>query len=197
VPVVPSCAPNTGNVVVGLRVTPPSGWGSVRTYFRRDGTKEFYFLEMRSSDAGYWAVLPKSSCGKSRIEIYFAVTDEAGRIEATRIQNIPVENDCKVPTLSRPELRFAQSLVIGETAASQHNQRVVGFCCDGIISSLDVNGGLALHDECRRAMMAQVPCCCGCVAPFPWVPLAVLGGAGAGAAIITHDVTPPLSEPRP
>jgi hypothetical protein len=185
----PSCIQKGENSVVTATVTPPTGWSSVRVYFRRIGTQDFYYLEMRSAgDGQYWAVLPKPEDIPAGVEARVAVKDADGRETTGPVQSIIVTPECKT-FLSPDQWRYSQNLVVGETATSQQGKRVLEFLCDGIISRIDAAGQLRQDNECRKAVIAAAAG--GSTGKF-LVPLGIglVVGGGAVAVIKNHEKEP-------
>lgn len=154
-PILPSCVPKRANSVVSLITHPEGTWSSVRTYFRKTGTIDFYFVEMRNAGRGsFWAVLPRPEDATAAVDVIFAVVDAEGRELRTPQVTIPVTSPCST-TLTAEQARFAQNLVVGETAKNQAGRSVVGFLCEGIISRIDVVGRLRPDDACRSALIGD------------------------------------------
>lgn len=189
---VPNCAPARGNSVIDLSTRPERGWSSVRTYFRKAGSPDFYYVEMRSAGWGkYWAALPRPEETTTTVEVQMAVRDAEGKESRTPIQGVPVTTSCSL-SLSPEEYGFAQNLVVGETSPSQTGQVVAGFLCDGVISRIDANGNLKPDESCRRIEMLQAAAAAG---RPTLIPLIILGGGGV--ALIKHKEPPEASQPRP
>jgi len=170
-PVLPQCLPQCGNAVVSAIITPPSGWASVRVYFREKGEKDYYYLEMRAESGGqYWVVLPKPLCKTKKVEIYLTAKDASGNVTISPVAKIDVKSDCKV-TLTPEQYRYAQNLVVGETTPAQKGNRIVGFCCEGVVSRIDSTGALLNDEYCIKELMTNPKVCCNC-------------GGGAGVAVI-------------
>lgn len=192
---VPNCAPTRGNSVINLSTTPESGWSSVRTYFRKTGSPEFYYVEMRSAGRGkYWAALPRPEETTTTVEVQMAVRDAEGKESRTPIQKVPVTTSCSL-SLSPEQYGFAQNLVVGETSPGQTGQVVAGFLCDGVISRIDASGNLKPDESCRRIEMLQAAAAADEENRRRLIPLIILGGGGI--AIIKHKEPPEASQPRP
>jgi len=192
---VPNCAPTRGNSVINLSTTPETGWGSVRTYFRKAGSSEFYYVEMRSAGRGkYWAALPRPEESTTTVEVQMAVRDAEGKESRTPIQRVPVTASCSL-SLSPEQYGFAQNLVVGETSPSQTGQVVAGFLCDGVISRIDASGNLKPDESCRRILMAEAVAAADEENRRRLIPLIILGGGGV--ALIRHKEPPEASQPRP
>lgn len=176
----PSCIPEDENAAVIAVIEPATGWGSVRTYFRRAGTADYYFLEMRTGDGGqYWAVLPKPDNGTTAVELFIAVKNADGEESRSALQKIAVTSKCKItPTLA--ELSFAHNLVVGETVVAQKGGGVLGFLCEGIISRIDYAGELRTDDYCCRELMLLA------ANKSTLLPFLLIGGTGGGITILRH-----------
>jgi hypothetical protein len=192
---VPNCAPSGGNSVIALSTTPESGWSSVRTYFRKAGSTDFYYVEMRSAGLGkYWAALPRPEDATAVVEVQMAVRDAEGKETRAALQKLPVTTSC--PLILTPEQdRFAQNLVVGETVRSQAGQVVEGFRCDGVISRIEANGSLKPDESCRRVLMAEAAQAADEENRRKVIPLIILGAGGV--ALVTHKEPPEASPPRP
>jgi hypothetical protein len=191
---VPNCAPTRGNSVINLSTTPESGWSSVRTYFRKTGSPNFYYVEMRSAGRGkYWAALPRPEETTATVEVQMAVRDAEGKESRTPIQRVPVTTSCSL-SLSPEQYRFAQNLVVGETSPSQTGQVVVGFLCDGVISRIDAGGALKPDESCRRILMIDAATA---EEQNKMALLPIILFAGGGAAIIRPAEPTEASKPRP
>ena len=188
----PPCLPSGGNAVVEARLQPGTGWASVRTYFRKLGTSDFYFLEMRSAGNDlYWCVLPKPETNTKTVELYIAAKDDQGKQERSEITNIDVTTPCQV-TLSLEQASFARSLVIGETSPSQEGREVLGFLCDGIISRLTAEGKLVADEFCRKGGAERAA-----EKRKKWVvPLLAAGGIG-GVVLLREEEKREASPSRP
>ena len=183
-PGVPACIPQNGNSLVTLAVTPEIGWSSVRVYFRKSGSPDFYYLEMRSDGAGqYWAVLPLPESGTSVADIQFAVRDIDGVETRSPLQQVTVSSNCAANLSPRQE-SFARNLVVGETAAPQAGEALLGWQCNGVVSRIGVGGQLRYDDLCRSQVIAAA---LGSEANRRlglWIPLAAVGGGVVGGVII-------------
>jgi hypothetical protein len=178
--------------VINLSIRPESGWSSVRTYFRKSGSPDFYYVELRSAGQGkYWAALPRPEESTVTVEVQMAVRDAEGKESRTPIQNVPVTTSCSW-SLSPEQYGFAQNLVVGETSPSQTGQVIAGFLCDGVISRIDASGNLKPDESCRRVEMLKA----AAASDRPrLIPLIILGGGGV--ALIKHKEPPEASQPRP
>jgi hypothetical protein len=192
---VPNCAPSRGNSVLAVSTTPESGWSSVRTYFRKAGSTDFYYVEMRSAGLGkYWAALPRPEDATTVVEVQMAVRDAEGKETRAPLQKLPVTTSCSL-ILTPEQDRFAQNLVVGETARSQAGEVVSGFRCDGVISRIEASGALRPDESCRRVLMAQAAAAADDADRRKLIPLVILGGGGV--ALVTHKEPPEASQARP
>jgi len=192
---VPNCAPTRGNSVINLSTTPETGWSSVRTYFRKADSSEFYYVEMRSAGRGkYWAALPRPEESTTTVEVQMAVRDAEGKETRTQVQKVPVTTSCSL-NLTPEQNGYAQNLVVGETVPSQTGQVVAGFLCEGVISRIDASGNLKPDDSCRRILMAEAAAAADEENRRRLIPLIILGGGGV--ALIRHKEPPEASQPRP
>lgn len=192
-PHVPSCVQRLSNSVIELSVQPETGWSSVRLYFRKTGSQDFYFLEMRSAGKGvYWAALPRPEDATTAVELQLSVKDGEGEEDRAPMQKVPVVSPCRT-VLTKEESTYAQNLVVGETMPSQAGLVVSGFVCEGIISRINASGRLQPDEVCRRVQMAYA------IAEqeenrkglLPVVPV------GGGSTIIRQTEKTEASKPRP
>lgn len=183
-PAFPSCLPRSGNGVVSVTLKPETGWSSVRVYFRRVGSPDFYFLEMRSDGAGnYWAVLPRPESGTTVVDIQFAVTDIEGNQTRSPLQQVNVLADCTA-SLSPGQEQFARNLVVGETAVLQAGEPLLGWQCTGVVSRIGVSGQMRYDDTCRSQVIAAALGAEASQNLATWIPLAAIGGGIVGGGII-------------
>jgi hypothetical protein len=185
-PGVPACLAKDGNSLVSLRVVPETGWSSVRVYFRKSGSPDFYYLEMRSDGNGqYWAVLPRPENGTTVADIQFAVRDVDGVETRSALQQVSVTSDC-TSSLSPGQESFARNLVVGETAAPQAGSALLGWQCTGVVSRIGVGGQLRYDDLCRSQVIAAALASEANHRLGLWIPLAAAGGV-IGGVIVHHD----------
>ncbi len=184
-PAGPSCVPARANSVVAVTVQPPSGWSSVRVYFREAGSNDFYYLEMRAGQDGrYWAALPRPVEHATAVDLQVAVKDAEGKETRGPMQRVAVTAGCNI-VLTPEEASFAQNLVVGETAPAQKNSAILGFLCVGVISRIDSTGVLSSDEYCRKALLAEAAGAEGKRKVL--VPLLVVGGAGGAIAVVRHN----------
>lgn len=189
----PPCLPSGGNAVVEARLQPETGWASVRTYFRKLGTSDFYFLEMRAAGNGlYWCVLPKPEANTKAVELYLAAKNDQGKEVRSDTTKVDVTIPCQV-TLNPEQASLARSLVVGETSPSQQGREVVGFMCDGIISRLTAAGKIVADEFCRKAGAEKAA---AEKQRKVLVPLLVAGGVG-GAVLLREEEKKEASPSRP
>jgi len=192
----PSCLPPQANGVVTATVQPATGLSSVRAYFRKGGSPDFYYLEMRAATGGaYWVVLPRPEEATKVVEYQIAVRDGDNRETRSDMQKVDVVASCK-PVLTADQNRAAQNLVVGEMIADQKGKSVLGFLCPGIVSRIDAKGEMRNDEYCRKAVIAQTAAA-GEGKRSLLVPLVIVGGAGAAVAIIKHNEKEEASRPRP
>ena len=191
-PILPDCIPKRANAVISLITYPELTWSSVRTYFRKTGSADFYFVEMRGVGRGsFWAVLPRPEDATAAVDVIFAVKDAEGRETRTPPMTIPVTTSCSA-TLTTEQTRYAQNLVVGETAKEQTGLSVLGFLCDGVISRINFAGRLRPDDACRSEMIADAMGAGDQGKAL--APLVLLGG---GATLIRPGDKGEASKPRP
>ena len=99
----PSCIPEKGNSVVFATLTPETGWASVRTYFRKTGSRDWYWVEARNEGRGvYWGVLPRPEDFTKAVDMQVVARDADGKETKTPIQKVDVTSSCK-PTFKHPQ----------------------------------------------------------------------------------------------
>lgn len=186
----PSCVPSSGNSVATVTLKPDTGWALVRVYFRATEEKAEYYMEMRATGNGsFFAVLPKPESGTSAVEMYVMARDAEGRPVKSGPITVKVASGCEVK-LTEEQQRYAQNLVVGNTAADQEGKVVEGFLCDGIVSRIDIKGALRPDEQCRRVLIAAA------TSGSALIPALALGAAGAGVLIVDRDDKEPNSPSR-
>jgi hypothetical protein len=186
----PSCIPSEGNSVAKVTLKPDTGWALVRAYFRATEGKSDYYMEMRAmGDGSFFAVLPKPDSKTSSVEMYTIARDAEGRPVKSGPITVKASGGCKV-TLTEEEQRYAQNLVVGNTAVEQETKVVEGFLCDGIVSRIDIKGALRPDEQCRRLLILAAS------NGSALIPALVVGAAGAGVLIIDKDDKEPNSPSR-
>ncbi len=193
----PSCLPVEENGLLHATVSGLGTGQSARLYFRwreQQDPKEqgspdpFYWVAMEP-EAGerYWVIPPKAEKRNKAVEYYGAIADPGGKVVArSDTQWTKVTSDCRVPLNAR-ERGVAQNLTIGETKATQQNDKVYGFLCDGVVTRVNFENLRRADEACRACVVAW------------WrtgVIPATLGTAGL-VSIIAVDNNPPSPEPSP
>ena len=193
-PSVPTCIPKDGNSVVSMVVNPETGWGSVRVYFRKAGSPDFYFLEMRSVGRGnYWAVLPRPEAGTTVADLQFAVRDGEGKETRSAVQQVSVTSNCPM-SLSAEQETFARNLVVGETQVLQAGEVLQGWQCTGVVSRIGASGQMRYDDTCRSKVIAAAAGAAASSSLALWVPLGAAAGAAVGGAVIHQHEEPDCSK---
>jgi hypothetical protein len=167
---------------------------SVRVYYHAVGTPEEYYEEMRlNPGGGYWEMLPIPKGDTKGIIYRIQETDADGKVLSSLEAPVPVTNTCPLVVPTSDESKFANNLVIGQTADKQTTVPP-GFKCDGIVSKITVAGDLKSNDECRKYPAGLL------------IGAAALGLVGAGVAVdefvvvptvSTRGIPPPVSQARP
>lgn len=177
----PACLPRDGHAVVAGEALVPPG-AEARTYFRRAGFGDFYYLPMQRQEAAggpLWAVLPMPEPENELAELWVAVVGADGTfLSRTASTTVPVTGDC-VADLTAEQSSATDELVIGETARSQKHRKVAWWQCEGIVTRIDVAGERRDDDACAPLAWFERP---ELVAPF-----AVLGGGGILTLIIEDE----------
>jgi len=169
---IPDCVPEDDNALVTLTLQPEVGWSSVRIYFRDHEEPDWYFLEMRAEGAGeYWAALPKPEADTEKVDMRLVVQDDEG-LETSGAMKIVEVKSCDADLTDEQE-RYADNLVVGETALAQQDEEVFGFQCEGIISRLEPDGDLRPDEACHAVLLALFPAKerLLLLVPFLWPPI--------------------------
>ncbi len=183
-PSVPTCIPQDGNAVVALALKPETGWSSVRVYFRKSGTPDFYFLEKRSDGRGnYWAVLPRPMDDTTVADLQFAVKDGEGKETRSPVHKVNVTESCSTG-LTAEQITYARNLVVGETHVLQAGEALLGWKCIGVVSRIGVSGQMRYDDTCRSQVIAAAAGTIANERLAAWIPAAAAGGAALGGTII-------------
>jgi hypothetical protein len=151
----PECLPSGGNGAVRATAQGLGPGQSARLYFRWTRSSDFYWLPLEiEPGARFWAVLPKPEGRNHEVEVYAALVDPSGAVVArTADDSVPVRGDCGL-RLSPKEKGAAESLVIGETVASQKGKRIFAFECDGVVTRIDPAGVRRADEVCRACVVA-------------------------------------------
>jgi hypothetical protein len=149
------CFRNADNQVVKATAAGEPAGGSARLYFEWADHGAYYWVDLEHDGPGrYWAIPPKPESRNHEVSYYAVLLDPSGR-EVTRsaIHKAKVTSDCKVK-LNPQQLGEAQNLTIGETAANQAKDRVLGFLCDGIITRVNPENVRRPDKDCRTCIVA-------------------------------------------
>lgn len=151
----PECLPSGENGAVRATVENLRAGQSARLYFRWKSSSDFYWLPLEiEPGARFWAVLPKPEARNREVEVYAALVDPAGAVVArTASRTVPVRGGCEA-RLSPKEQGTAESLVVGETVASQKGKGILAFECDGIVTRIDPAGVRRADEVCRACVVA-------------------------------------------
>ncbi len=189
-----TCVPKDKNTVVSLSLQPETGWSSVRVYFRKNGSPDFYYLELRSDGLGrFWGALPRPEDGTRMVDLQFAAKDGDGVETRSPLQMVNVTSTCP-STLSPEQERFAHNLVVGETVNTQSGAVLTGWQCNGVVSRINVNGQLRPDATCHAVVIAAL----AKGADRILLPAAILGGAAAGGLIVhAREHTTPSNDDCP
>ena len=175
-----TCVAKNGNTLVSLSLKPATGWSSVRVYFRKTGSPDFYYLELRSDGMGnYWGTLPQPDGGTHSVDLQYVVKDGEGVETRSPLQTVNVTSSC-ITKLSPEQERFAHNLVVGETVIGQAGAVLDGWQCTGVVSRINVNGQLRPDATCRAVAIAYAA---GATEKI-LLPAALVAGAAVGGVII-------------
>ncbi len=150
-----ACIPREQNGVVRANLPPLTTGQSPRLYFRWRDHEDFYWVALEAEPGGrYWAIPPKPELRNEQVEVYSAVVDATGKVNArSEPQIIKVTNDCRVQ-LNEKERGVAENLTVGETSAKQQGQKVLGFLCDGVVTRINHAGVRRSDEVCRACVIA-------------------------------------------
>ena len=141
------CVPVLGNARVVASPKLPDSVTSARVYFRADGQRAEYFLEMRRGDQDrYWALLPQAVGGATAVVYRVVARDGAGNSLSTPPLRVAVSSACPV-SLTDEDVRAARNIVLGLTEQGQ-DQNPVGFGCEGIVGQISPSGVLRNVTPC-------------------------------------------------
>ncbi len=141
-PIFTTCLPVGDHGLVEAQLEPPTGWSSVRVYFRDAETEAFYFMEMRGeADGRFWAMLPIPEIDTEMVDMYFVATNAEGSVQGSSVQAVPVLDGCR-QDISVEQVEFSENLVVGETTEAQAGKKVLRFKCDHIVSRIAIDGNV-------------------------------------------------------
>jgi hypothetical protein len=145
----PVCIPRKGNGVLRVSISGSVAGQPPRLYFRKKGESPFYWVPLETEPNGrYWAVLPLVDSQNDEVEYYAAVVSVSGKLLIqSKMSFVRVQNDCRVE-LTHEERGAAETLVIGETASSQYNKKLLGFLCRGIRIRIEPQGVKRADEQC-------------------------------------------------
>lgn len=183
-----SGVPAGGNALIKASVPAGTTVSSARVYFNADGKKPEYYLEMVRGDGGsFWATLPIPKSETKAVQYRVVFRDAEGKESAAPNELVPVTGDAN-KAASEAEQRYAKNLVIGVTEATAP-LLPEGFECEGVVSSINVQGELKPNELCRVVV----------IPPAVWVGAGTVAAA-AGAVIISNSgdgEKKPVSPSRP
>ena len=187
VPIPLACIPDKGNARITVQVTDTPT--SVRVYYRAREEAQEYYEEMRPGTAGgsFWAMLPIPKNDTKGVVYRIQETDAEGKTVSSPALDVPVNSSCPPVVPTQEEQKFAENLVIGQTAEKQTTVPP-GFECDGIVSKITVAGDVKSNDECRKPVAAWIAGAAALVAGG----LVYSNNHGGG-----HHHKPPVSQARP
>jgi hypothetical protein len=133
--VIPCIAPHVNSAVA----VSEAGAVSARIYFRKQGTANWHFIDLKSGPSGFYGVLPRPEQGTA-IDYQVETTDASGSRKKGPETAISPSPSCQ-PVLSPEETNLASNLVVGKTA-DEASDVPVGFECFGIVGALNSAGEL-------------------------------------------------------
>ncbi len=175
--VVPCIAPHVNSPVA---VSEP-GAASGLVYFRKQGTTEWYFIDLKSGPSGFYAVLPRPEEG-TVVEYQVETTAASGNKRKGPATGVSPSPSC-TPTLSPEQTSLASNLVVGKTVDATPDVPA-GFECSGIVGALTTSGELRTV-TCKKG---------GILLPVVIIGSAALGG---GAYLIYKNNHREVSKSRP
>jgi hypothetical protein len=133
--VIPCIAPHVNSAVA----VSEAGAVSARIYFRKQGTANWHFIDLKSGPSGFYGVLPRPEQGTA-IDYQVETTDASGSKKKGPEMGVSPSPSCQ-PVLSPEETNLASNLVVGKTA-DEASDVPVGFECFGIVGALNSAGEL-------------------------------------------------------
>ena len=142
-------------VVRATTLGEPGGGATARLYFQWADHPYYYWVDFEHDGPGrYWVTPPKPENRNKEVEYYGVLLDGAGRqLARTPVLKSKVTSDCQLK-LTPQQLGAAQNLTIGETSDKQHNNRVNGFLCDGIVTRVNTENVKRADETCRTCVIA-------------------------------------------
>lgn len=125
---------------------------SARVYFRAVNGPEYY-VEMLQRGGEFWSVLPIAGMNTPAISYRIVAKGEGDTKIETPLAQVVVRSACASFSLAQDEKRFAQNLVIGQTA--DNVAPLEGFDCYGVVSTVTVNGEMRAYTECDARGQVQ------------------------------------------
>ena len=122
-----------------------------RVYFRSDVAKTDHYLDMHSTGAKSWAVLPAITEETNSIDYRVVTRSASGSEKVVSSGRIVTAGGCAAPKL-RDEQRIAgMGLIIGATAEGPAVP--AGFACEGIVGEINAKGELRAFKACQQIAM--------------------------------------------
>jgi hypothetical protein len=181
------CVPKRQHQVAFAVAGPLEPGDQVRIYFRRSGYGDFYWVPAHPTSEGtYWGVLPVPEPDNQMAEIYAAVVKPPGAPRAqSRVIQVPVQDDCRVPQLHTAQQAEAGHLTVGETTLGQKGRKVAWWQCEGVRERVDVLGQQRADDMCLPLAWWQ--------RPQSILPVMILSSVGIVTVV---NETPPTPNPN-
>ena len=172
--VVPCIAPHVNSAVA----VSEAGAVSARVYFRKQGTANWHFIDLKSGPSGFYGVLPRPEEGTA-IDYQVETTDASGGKKKGPEAGVSPSPSCQ-PALSPEETNLASNLVVGKTADAASDVPA-GFECVGIVGALNPAGELRPVTCKKRGILLPV----------------IIGTAAAGAGVLIYENNREGEESRP
>lgn len=146
-----------------------AGAVSSRIFFRKQGTANWHFIDLKSGPSGFYGVLPRPEQGTA-IDYQVETTDASGSKKKGPEMGVSPSPSCQ-PVLSPEETNLASNLIVGKTA-DEASDVPAGFECFGIVGALNTAGELR-PVNCKKG----------------GIPLLVIGAGAAvvGGGILIYD----------
>jgi hypothetical protein len=177
------CVPKKLHAVAQAVAGPVAPGDEVRIYFRRSAYGDFYWVPAHPTSEGtFWGVLPVPEPDNTMAEIYAAVVRPPNSpLAQSRVIQVPVQEDCRVPQLHNAQQAEAGHLTVGETTLGQKGRKVAWWQCEGVRERVDVLGQKRDDDMCTAVAWW--------LRPAAVLPAMILSSVGV-VTVVTHQEPP-------